>query len=384
MFCSGGLENGGGIGRMVGYMRAAWQARAGSPPIEVVDTRGPARSPLMPFYFGGALARLLGEGIGGRGLVHVHLAGRGSTLRKVLIVGLARLLRLPIVLHLHDYDYGAFYASLPALLRRPVHGMFAAAGAVVVLGERDRGVVTDLFKVPSDRVFVVPNAAPRPPRPPLERAAPEGEAFDGAASVEFLFLGALSRRKGVHDLLQAFAPLASSPVPWRAALAGGGPEEDAFRAQARALGLSDRVAFPGWLPEAEARALLSRADVLVLPSYAEGLAMSVLEAMSFGVCIVCTPVGALGETVEDERSALMVAPGDVEGLTAALHRVLEQPDLRRRLGGGARDRFEAGFDAAAYPDRIAPAYARADPTWPECSGRAGAAPFLRTPSALRR
>jgi len=160
----------------------------------------------------------------------------------------------------------------------------------------------------------------------------------------------------VHDLLAALAHPHLSDGPglpdWRAVIAGGGGEVAGFREETRARGLDHRVSLPGWMNQADVQKLLSAADVLVLPSYGEGMAMSVLEAMSFGLCVVCTPVGALAEVIEDGVSGLLVQPGDVEGLAKALRRTLDDPDLRRRLGEGARSRYRAGYDVRAYPERI--------------------------------
>ena len=122
------------------------------------------------------------------------------------------------------------------------------------------------------------------------------------------------------------------------------------------LGLAARSETPGWVDRDTAGRLLAGADILVLPSYAEGQAMSVLEAMAHGLCVVCTPVGALAETVQDGVSAILVAPGDVSALTAALRAGLSDPDLRSRLGAGARARLEGEYDGARYPARIQAAY----------------------------
>ena len=158
-----------------------------------------------------------------------------------------------------------------------------------------------------------------------------------------MFLGYLSARKGVPELLEALASPAMAALPWRATLAGGGPVDE-FRARADALGLAGRVAFPGWIDQSAASALCADADILVLPSHAEGLAMSVLEGLAHGLAVVTTPVGAHAEVIEPERSGLLMPPGDVAALAAALARVIGDPELRERLRAGARQRFLDRFD----------------------------------------
>jgi glycosyltransferase involved in cell wall biosynthesis len=338
---------------MIGYMVQAWQGKADKPHIRIIDSRGPGTIAAAPLYFAGALLQVVLAAAGERPLLHIHVAGRGSTLRKVILVHLAAVLRLRMVLHLHDYDYGGFLDSLPRLAVAPIRSMFRRVQMVIVLGSADRTLLVRRFDLDPARVAVAPNAVPKPDRP--ERR----EARNGTA-VRVLFLGNPSRRKGVHDLLAALRGLSDAELPaWRADIAGGGGEVDGFRAEAEALGLSDRVRFPGWLDQAAVRALLAQADILVLPSYAEGLAMSVLEGMSYGLCVICTPVGALAEVVEDDVSGRLVTPGDVAGLSAALKACIGDGALRRRLGDGAAVRFSQGYDVADYPAALERIYAQA-------------------------
>ena len=170
--------------------------------------------------------------------------------------------------------------------------------------------------------------------------------------MHLVFLGYLSARKGVPELLEALASPALAALPWRATLAGGGPVDE-FRARAAALGLADRVAFPGWIDQPAASALCAAADILVLPSHAEGLAMSVLEGLAHGLAVVATPVGAHAEVIEPEQSGLLAPPGDVAALGAALARVIGDPALRERLRAGARQRFLDRYDVRSYAVRLA-------------------------------
>lgn len=352
IFTSGGLENGGGIGRMVGYMVKAWQARGDAPKLVIVDTRGPARHPAAPVFFLAAVGRLLLAAVTSRPLAHVHIAGRGSTVRKVVIVAVAKLLGLRVVLHLHDYNYRSFLQTVPSALVWTVRAAFQAADSVVVLGSADKATVIEALGVSPGRVVIVPNGVPPP------RVEPPARPESGPVNV--LFLGDPSRRKGVHDLLAAFArpelDVKAGAPPWSAIVAGGGGELEGFRADVVALGLEGRVSLPGWLAASEVADRLAQADVLVLPSYGEGMAMAVLEAMSYGLCVVSTPVGALAEVIEDGVNGLLVAPGDVEGLARTLRLCLDDAPLRRRLGAGARETFATGYDVRTYPDRILAAF----------------------------
>src|SRR5262249_39482493 len=111
MVTGGGLENGGGIGRMVGYMLAAWNDD-GRPRIKVIDTRGPKFTRIVwPAFFLNSIFQIV-RYIPRRPLLHIHLAANGSTLRKMIVVYLGRLFQLNYVIHLHDPVYAAFYKGL--------------------------------------------------------------------------------------------------------------------------------------------------------------------------------------------------------------------------------------------------------------------------------
>jgi glycosyltransferase involved in cell wall biosynthesis len=321
----GGLENGGGIGRQMGYFLRAHQASEQKLRYRVVDSRGPwylGSSPLHVFgaviYLGSAMLTLFRARLSSPCVAHVNITGRGSTIRKVILLTIARALGLPYVLHLHDYDYAKYYLSRGTVLKSLMATMFRRAATVVVLGRRDVEVIPRLLRLPP---------------------------------CHLLFLGHLSARKGVPELLQALASPTMKHLRWRVTLAGGGPIDE-FRNLAEDLGIVERLRFHGWLDQVGVSALCADADVLVLPSHAEGLAMSVLEGLSHGLAVITTPVGAHSEVIEPEVSGILVPPGDVAALADALVRVIEDESLRSRLARGARDRFLEGFDVGRYAARL--------------------------------
>jgi glycosyltransferase involved in cell wall biosynthesis len=344
--CPGGLEHGGGIGRMIGYMIDAWRETPNSPSMRVLDTRGAGHIALSPWHLARSLA-LIAALRRQRPLLHVHVAGRGSTIRKIIVVQFSRLLRLPIVLHLHDYNYRESLNRFPALVRHAAVAMFRASNQVVVLGQGDRNLAESVLNVDPRRLSVVPNAVP---------AAPDRKRSEVNRTIRILFSGNPSRRKGLHDLIAALNIAPVRDLDWMLTVAGGGSETETFREMSRKAGLSDRISFTGWVGRDQVDSLLEAADVLVLPSYAEGMAMSVLEGMSHGLCIVCTPVGSLKDVVENEVTGLIVQPGEVGALSAALARAVMDPSLRARLGGAAVRHFAENFNAASYPERMLPIY----------------------------
>jgi glycosyltransferase involved in cell wall biosynthesis len=336
----------------MGYFLQACQTTQQRLRYLIVDSRGPWYMGGSPLYIPGAViylgraaliliqARLFSSPC----VAHVNITGRGSTIRKVILLAIARVLRLRYVLHLHDYDYAQYYRSRGTLLKKLIATAFRNAAKVVVLGRRDLESVSQMLGLPGDRMIVLHNAVPDP-LPDLERTRCRGKPC------HLLFLGGLSVRKGVPDLLQALASPTMKLRRWRATLAGGGLI-DKFRNLAEDLGILDRVCFRGWLDQVDVSALCADAEVLVLPSHAEGLAMSVLEGLSHGLAVVTTPVGAHSEVIEPDVSGILVPPGDVAKLADALVKVIEDASLRDRLAKGARDRFLEGFDVRRYAARL--------------------------------
>ncbi len=155
-------------------------------------------------------------------------------------------------------------------------------------------------------------------------------AFDDGDGPLVLFLGRVTRDKGVYVLLDAAAGLhrkhgASFIV------AGTGPEEFALREEVKKRGMTGFFFVPGYVSDAEKVALLRRADVFVLPSRAETFGMVLLEAMAAGVPVVAAASGGIVEVVEDGKNGLLVPFGDSEALAEAISSVLSDGRLRSSL-----------------------------------------------------
>jgi L-malate glycosyltransferase len=149
-------------------------------------------------------------------------------------------------------------------------------------------------------------------------------------------------QKGIHHLLDAFARMARN-VPRRLVVVGDGPEAAALASQARALGVSHQVEFLGL--RSDVPQLLGRADVFVHPAvWAEAYGLTITEAMAMERPVIASAVGGIPELIVNGDSGLLVPPGDVAGLAAALDRLAEDPTLRRRLGTQARLRVVERFN----------------------------------------
>jgi glycosyltransferase involved in cell wall biosynthesis len=160
-------------------------------------------------------------------------------------------------------------------------------------------------------------------------------------------VGNLSERKGVSDLLHALSQPALRGAHLQVTFAGGG-DVAAYEAKARQLGVDGFVRFEGWVDQQKIGQLMASSDVLVLPSYDEGLPLVILEALANEVAVVCTPVGEIWSVLDDGVNACFVTPGDVASLAAGLHKVLHEPSLRDRLAHNGRVLYQQQFSLQRF------------------------------------
>ena len=153
--------------------------------------------------------------------------------------------------------------------------------------------------------------------------------------------------KGAPLLLDAVARLAAARPGLRLTLVGDGPERPALEARAAELGLGARVAFTGYLTQDQVADTLARADALALPSFAEGVPVVLMEAMATGLPVVTTRIMGIPELVEDGVSGLLVPPGDLDALTAALDRLAGDPAGAAAMGRAGRAKVAADYDLGA-------------------------------------
>ncbi len=295
-----------------------------------------------------ALARYMWLLVTGQvGLVHCHAAMKGSFWRKSVFGLLGRLFGIPVIFHLHGSEMKTFVDSQPRAVRRLIAWVLCRYSVVVVLSQSWYDYVKAL--APEADVQIVPNYVELPDL--RERLEDEPDARP-----KFLFLGLVGQRKGVYDLLPAAASALRS-VPFELTIGGNGEVEKSV-AMTEQLGASDHIRFAGWVSGGEKAALLRAADVYVLPSHNEGLPVSLLEAMSWGVPVISTRVGGIPELVTDGVDGLLIDAGDRKALEDALTRLASDVELRRAMGAAARARVASTYSREVVLPMIERLYGR--------------------------
>ncbi len=161
---------------------------------------------------------------------------------------------------------------------------------------------------------------------------------------EILTVGRLAAVKGLHVLLGAFERLIREGRNARLRIAGDGPERVSLENESVRRGLSEKVVFEGWQSPAQLRALYSQTDVFALASFAEGIPVVLMEAMAMEIPCVATWITGVPELIRHEVDGLLVPPAGEEELAGALARLMDDSDLRLRLGKSARQRVLEHYD----------------------------------------
>jgi glycosyltransferase involved in cell wall biosynthesis len=254
----------------------------------------------------------------------------------------ARATRRPLVHVEHGSDYVQLGRRAMRLLARAYDLLLGRlvlrrADAVVTVSEAAASFVRRLARRESHVIYrgIWPHR--------LSSLSPDRRVLKYAAGRTVVtFVGRLIDGKGVADLVQAYARVDEADS--MLCLVGDGPRRPDLELLAHQLGIAERVVFIGYLEESEALAAILASDLIVNPSYTEGLPTSVLEAALLGRAVLATDVGGTPEIIDHERTGVLVAARDIEALTSELGRLISDERLRSRLGAAARADAVARFD----------------------------------------
>jgi glycosyltransferase involved in cell wall biosynthesis len=279
--------------------------------------------------------------------VLLFVAVGGSIVEKGAMAWYARLRGVPAVM----FPRGGSIIDdcrVSAFTRAWVIGSFRGARQIVCQSESWRRFAIEVLGFAPTNVAVVRNWTAT--RALLALGA--GRAANGHSPVRLLFVGWLERDKGIFELLEAARLLVSSGRRFVLDVAGDGSAAAEARATIARHRLGTIVRLRGWLGDAELEEALREADILVLPSWAEGLPNAMVEAMAARLAVVATRVGAIPEVVTHRRSAMLVEPRNPESLAAALAALLDDPQLRHEIAAEGFRIAAREFEVEYAVDRL--------------------------------
>ena len=255
--------------------------------------------------------------------------------------------RVPAIVGTHQL-VPPFRLARRARLQQQILG--SRVGRWIAVSEDVAENLHALFGWSREKIAVVHNGIPLAPQRDLLDPNLRTQLLDGQRAI-VLVPARLDPLKG-HEFL--FEAVARGLPEVRVVLAGDGRERKELESLASRLGIASRVTFLGFRDDLPV--LMACADVVVLPSLAEGLPLAVLEAMALGAPLVATAIGGTDEAIADEVTGLLVPPRDSAALGAAVERVLTDPGDAARRAEAARDRVAAEFSADRMVERTQSVY----------------------------
>lgn len=251
-------------------------------------------------------------------IVHLHTAADGSFWRKVCMTKLAKRFGKKVVLHVHASRFKDFYNESSVRKKAWIDEELRRVDVLIVLSESWRRWFESIG-VDAGKIEVLHNITPYPVDMPQAKRQDH--------KVHLLFMGEIGQRKGVFDIIRSLAKykeVFKGKVELRI---GGNKMEEELKENITDNNLQDMVIFEGWVGGQKKLELLNWADVFILPSFNEGLPISILEAMSYSHPIISTPVGGIPEVVETNVNGVIVSPGNEEEIFAAIKKYTDNPSL---------------------------------------------------------
>ena len=316
-------ETRGGIGYVIGtYLKSSLADHFEL--IHIVTQReGGALTKAVTFAKAVAKFVFLGLSRGGK-LVHIHSSTGPSLFRKVFFFFVSRCMGFRVIFQFHSGHFLDYYAKNGYAIRFLIDYVLSSTRLNVALTD-SWGRKIKALTVKCAPVEVVANPINTSIYKPGTRRTSRSEA------PRLLFLGAIIKAKGVYDLVESFKLLKAQGLEPCITMAGD-REIDQVKVRCKEAGVEGLFEFPGWVSETQKLSLLWRSDLLVLPSYGEGLPLCVLEAMACGLPIVCTDVGGLSDLVQHGENGLLFKPGEIDMLTRHISTLLNDDSLRHKMG----------------------------------------------------
>lgn len=255
-------------------------------------------------------------------IVHIHAASGPSFERKMLLAKTAKLFGKKIVLHMHAGDFDNYYQKSTIGTKKRIRELVLGCDKLIALSHSWVDYYIKFGK-PAKDVILLNNIVIAP-----TKINPRTDTVP----VHFLFLGWLGDKKGVFDLLDTIIANKDCLMGKFHLRLGGFDNYNKIRSIIADNGLEHLVTLVGWVSGEKKIECLEWADVFILPSYYEGLPISILEAMSYGMPIISTPVGGIPEVVKDGDNGFLVTPGDKKAIFKAINTFVEHPEIVNSMG----------------------------------------------------
>ncbi len=257
-------------------------------------------------------------------IVHVHGASDASFWRKRIFINLAKMFGKKVVFHCHGSEFQRFTSQHLVAVKKTLN----KCDCIIALSESWK----EWFEktIHHKNVVVIKNVI----APPHVNKIPHDKFV-------MIFLGRLGKRKGIYDLMDVLVNHKTEFDGKIKFLFGGDGDVEQVKEIIKQNGLEDMAEYQGWVNGEKKEHLLNMADAYILPSYNEGLPISVLEAMSYSLPIISTTVGGIPEILANGENGFIMEPGDKNAIYQAIHALMQNGKLREQMGKKSFEKVQA-------------------------------------------
>ena len=271
-------------------------------------------------------------------VAHIHMSYRGSFVRKRYIINLLSRKNIPIVLHMHGSQFKDFYNESSDYQRKQIKDTLNKVTVILALGEQWKEYYQSISKA---KVVSLDNAV-----------FPKDIINNDEDKIYITTMGVLSQRKGTYDLIEAAAKIKGKIDPKYKFLLAGDGEIEKVKRKISNMGLEDLFIVPGWISDQEKiEEIYRKSIVYILPSYNEGMPMSILEAMSYGLPIISTDVGSIPSVV-DERNGRLIKPGDIDKLAENVTKIINDKARFEEIGRNNTNKIVQKYNIYSSIDKL--------------------------------
>lgn len=272
-------------------------------------------------------------------IAHLHTAERGSFYRKAILTRSLKKHGIKIVMHHHAAEFELFYNNSSKKQKQYINETLELADLNIVLS---KGLVSMIkSKAPNANVKVLYNAVPTYKFNPYNKEA-----------TGVLFLGRLGQRKGVYDLLNVIKKIDNIIDDKIKFYFCGDGDINNIKEKIKILNIEHRIEYIGWINEKEKKSLYPKIMINVLPSYNEGLPMSILETMAYGIPNISTNIASIPEVIQNGKNGFLIKPGDVETLSSTIIELWSKPELRMEFSIQAYELIRSKFSIDNSIERL--------------------------------
>jgi glycosyltransferase involved in cell wall biosynthesis len=278
-------------------------------------------------------------------LVHIHTTDYFQFWENYLHILVSKIFGIKIVLHFHATSFPQFYETSGKISRRLIKNAFSLADIIVLLSENQKGFFEKL--VTKDKIHVLPNFV----NTNLYKSKGDLNKKSNH-QIKFVFIGGEeSIRKGIYDVIKSIS-LVINEIENAHFIFIGRCNTDKVLEMIEKDNLPKYVDLKGYVSDEEKRKILTDSDIFILPSYAEGLPIAILEAMASGLAVISTNVGSIPETIKDGVNGYLISPGDYKALSEKLIFLSKNRELLRKIGSNNIELAKEKYDTDVLIHKI--------------------------------